>query len=113
MSTLRRLGDWKRPEPYLALLLLTMALVVCDSTRPPEKQIVARLYIEAAHGYQKYGRPVTGKIIRCRYRPTCSEYSIQAVERFGIARGLAMTFERLASCNETVAPGTIDPVPAS
>jgi uncharacterized protein len=113
MSPLRRLAKWKRPEPYLALLLLTLVLAACDSTRRPGEQIVARLYVEAVHGYQKYGRPVSAKIIRCRYRPTCSEYSIQAVERFGIARGLALTLRRLSSCNGSVTPGTPDPVPAS
>jgi putative membrane protein insertion efficiency factor len=113
MSPLRRLADWKRPDPYLALLLLVAALVACDSTRRPEKQIVAQLYIQAVRGYQKYGRPVSTKIIRCRYRPTCSEYSIQAVERFGIGRGLALTLRRLSSCNQSVAPGTADPVPTS
>jgi len=47
-------------------------------------------------------------IVACRYRPTCSEYSIQAVERYGIGRGLFLTVKRLASCTNDVPMGTVD-----
>ena len=113
MSSLRRLANWKRPEPYLAVLLLTTALAAGDSMRRPKDQIFARAYVGAVLEYQKYGRPFSAKIIRCRYRPTCSEYSLEAVERFGLGRGLALTLRRLASCRGDVVPGTPDPVPSS
>lgn len=113
MSSLRRLANWKRPEPYLALLLVLMAFAAADSIRPPKDQILARAYVQAVLEYQKYGRPISSKIIRCRYRPTCSQYSLEAVERFGIGRGLALTLRRLVSCQSSVAPGTPDPVPSS
>ena len=46
----------------------------------------------------------------CRYTPTCSEYAIEAVERFGAWRGAAMAARRVLSCNP-FSRGGYDPVP--
>ncbi|MBE3096418.1 MAG: membrane protein insertion efficiency factor YidD [Planctomycetes bacterium] len=51
------------------------------------------------------------RFVQCRYRPTCSEYSIEAVGRFGIRRGLVLTARRVMSCRPPVPRGTFDPVP--
>jgi len=47
---------------------------------------------------------------RCRYYPTCSEYAVQAFERFGFLKGSFLTLRRLAKCN-ILFPGGVDPVP--
>jgi hypothetical protein len=47
----------------------------------------------------------------CRYWPTCSEYSREAIETHGAARGSYMTVARLARCHPYGAGG-VDPVPA-
>ena len=36
---------------------------------------------------------------RCKYHPSCSEYAVQAVCRFGILRGLVLAAWRLLRCN--------------
>jgi uncharacterized protein len=36
---------------------------------------------------------------RCRYHPSCSEYAVQAVRRFGVLRGLVLAAWRLLRCN--------------
>jgi uncharacterized protein len=36
---------------------------------------------------------------RCRYYPTCSEYAVQAMRRFGVLRGLVLAVWRLLRCN--------------
>ena len=108
MSALRRLI--LRPEPYLAMIALAAVLVSLDAMRPPRQQITAGWYVAAVHGYQHFGRPLSKKWIRCRYQPTCSEYSAQAVEKYGLARGLVMTVRRLTSCRGSVKMGTSDPV---
>jgi putative membrane protein insertion efficiency factor len=84
-----------------------------DVGRPPSEQITARCYQTALEGYHALVHPVTGRFIRCRYRPTCSHYSGEAVARFGIVRGLKLTFIRLLSCRASVPPGTPDPVPVN
>ena len=50
-------------------------------------------------------------LIACRYDPTCSVYSIQAVQKYGIRWGLVLSVKRLLSCTRSVPFGTFDPVP--
>jgi hypothetical protein len=45
----------------------------------------------------------------CRYVPTCSEYAMEAVERYGVLRGGAMAFMRVLRCHPLVSGG-YDPV---
>ena len=35
----------------------------------------------------------------CRYLPTCSEYSIEALKEFGLAKGTFMSIKRILSCH--------------
>lgn len=102
----------------LKLALLAAVLVVglglaWDVSCQPHNQLTARAYIGCVRVYQGVGRPLLEGRIACRYRPTCSDYSIEAVRRFGTLRGLAMTYKRLRSCTNSVPMGTIDKVPTS
>lgn len=47
---------------------------------------------------------------QCRFHPTCSTYSLEAVERYGFIRGGGLMLRRIARCNPLCAGG-VDPVP--
>lgn len=57
--------------------------------------------------YQRLVSPFL--VPRCRYYPTCSDYAIQAIRRFGILRGLVLAGWRLLRCNPW-SRGGFDPV---
>lgn len=47
--------------------------------------------------------------INCKYNPTCSEYSIQAFEKYGFFKGMFLTIKRLLKCNP-FSKGGFDPL---
>jgi putative membrane protein insertion efficiency factor len=46
----------------------------------------------------------------CRFEPTCSEYAVQALEKYGSIRGTKLTVYRIFRC-QPFAKGGYDPVP--
>ena len=58
-------------------------------------------------GYQRWISPLLPSA--CRFHPTCSEYALQAVRRYGARRGSWMALRRLARCHPLNAGG-LDPV---
>lgn len=47
----------------------------------------------------------------CRFEPTCSVYAYQAIERFGVRRGMWMGLKRLLRCHPLSRKFGVDPVP--
>lgn len=47
---------------------------------------------------------------RCRYIPTCSEYAVEAVEKYGAIKGTFLATKRILRCNP-FHKGGYDPVP--
>ncbi|HET7756863.1 MAG TPA: membrane protein insertion efficiency factor YidD [Steroidobacteraceae bacterium] len=66
---------------------------------------LARLLIRA---YQLAVSPLIGPA--CRFHPSCSQYALEAVERFGVLRGGWLALRRLGRCHP-FHPGGFDPVP--
>jgi putative membrane protein insertion efficiency factor len=67
-----------------------------------------RLLLSLIQVYRKGVSPYTPPC--CRYIPTCSQYAIQAIEKYGAARGLWMAVKRIVRCNP-LHRGGYDPVP--
>ena len=58
--------------------------------------------------YQKAMSPMLGA--NCKYRPTCSAYTYEAIQKYGPIKGTWMGMKRIARCRPGV-PGGYDPVP--
>jgi uncharacterized protein len=68
---------------------------------------VKRLVLAPIAAYHRWVSPARPR--RCRYEPTCSAYATEAIERFGVIRGLILACWRLLRCNP-FSHGGFDPV---
>ena len=80
--------------------------------RPPSKQVSVVLYETIViKGYRTFLQSLGKRYIRCRFHPTCSVYSEQAMQVHGFPKGLWLTTSRIFRCMPWVPFGTEDPVP--
>ena len=59
--------------------------------------IFTNILIKVIKGYKFLISPLLGN--SCRYLPTCSEYSIEAVKTYGLFKGSYMSLKRIFSCH--------------
>ena len=71
-------------------------------------QLPANFLILLIRIYQVTLSPFIGK--NCRYTPTCSNYGIEAIKKYGAIKGAWLTVKRILSCNPWGGSG-YDPVP--
>ena len=67
------------------------------------------ILIKIIRFYQKYLSALKGRAT-CIYTPTCSQYAIEAIERFGVFKGGYLAVRRLLKCHP-FHKGGYDPVP--
>jgi len=72
------------------------------------KNAINRSAIWLIRIYQKHLSPLLGS--RCRFTPTCSQYAIEAITRFGIIKGGFYSILRIFRCNP-FCEGGYDPIP--
>ncbi len=72
------------------------------------KNLPGKIIILLIRVYQYTLSPFFGRY--CRYYPTCSEYSIEAIVKHGSIKGLYLSIKRILSCNPWGGHG-YDPVP--
>lgn len=66
-----------------------------------------RLFIFLIRFYQKYISPV--KPGKCRFYPTCSQYMLEAIEKYGLCKGVWLGMKRILRCHP-FNPGGYDPL---
>ena len=60
-------------------------------------RIFTNILIKFIKGYKYLISPVLGN--SCRYLPTCSEYSIEALKTYGLLKGSYLSLKRIFSCH--------------
>jgi len=72
------------------------------------KRLVSGLFLLLIRAYQLLLSPMLGA--SCRYSPTCSQYGVEAIRKYGPFKGGWLTLKRIARCHPWSGHGH-DPVP--
>ncbi|RPJ60106.1 MAG: membrane protein insertion efficiency factor YidD [Acidobacteria bacterium] len=79
-----------------------------SQTRPQPGDAVKSVIVVLIRVYQKVISPLLPPA--CRFHPSCSEYMLQAIQKFGAGKGTWLGVKRLSRCHPWH-PGGYDPVP--
>lgn len=66
------------------------------------------LLLSLIHIYRKLISPLFPA--SCRFQPTCSQYALEAIEKFGVFKGSWLAIKRILRCHP-FHPGGYDPIP--
>lgn len=72
------------------------------------KDFLVRIFCLPIKFYRKFISPL--KPACCRFYPSCSKYALEALEKYGPAKGLYLSTKRILKCNPLF-KGGYDPVP--
>ena len=85
-----------------------MSTDIQTTTDPSTSGLPTRAGVWLVRFYQRRISPITPP--SCRFQPTCSQYTLVAIQRYGLLRGSWMGLRRIARCHP-FHPGGHDPVP--
>lgn len=106
-----RIAAALRPAPIGVLLAAGLVLIAAsfDMARPPEDQLSARAADALIGAYQATVSPLLTRAgVRCRFQPTCSEYTRATIRDRGLAAGSLRSLARLVRCGPWTPAGTVD-----
>ena len=72
------------------------------------RKLLSIIFIWLIKFYQAFISPLLGA--KCRYTPSCSEYGVEAIKKYGPLKGGRLAIKRIASCHPRGGSG-YDPVP--
>lgn len=72
------------------------------------EHFAVKAVVMAIRAYRTLLSPVIPR--SCRFVPTCSEYALEALKRYGLARGTLLAARRILRCHP-LGGGGVDPVP--
>jgi putative membrane protein insertion efficiency factor len=69
--------------------------------------VIGRFFVWLIRGYKKFISPILPPT--CKYLPTCSEYAVDAITKYGAFKGTGMAIWRILRCNP-FSKGGYDPL---
>src|ERR1700688_2061058 len=98
----------RRPTPSIAESVNT-----CAQPAASGKKIARSLPVRAALLALRFYKAYLSLLFagNCRFQPTCSQYTYEAIERFGVPRGVWLGMKRLARCHPLSRKFGYDPIP--
>lgn len=72
------------------------------------KKVFSLIFLSIIYIYQNLISPLIPA--RCRYTPTCSQYSKESIKKHGPFKGIVLTFKRIIKCHPWGGSG-YDPIP--
>lgn len=106
------MGQGKRSRTRLILVLVTVALLAFavghDFASPPRERFGVRTAVAAIDQYRARISPRIARFTRCRFKPSCSAYGREAIQKYGLFRGTGKTAGRIARCGPWTVAGTVD-----
>jgi len=103
-------GRRRRRLVRIVVALLLAGVLAIDLSRPPARQVSARLLLGGIHLYQATLSPRLAILgVQCRFRPSCSHYAVGAITRYGALSGSLRAAWRIVRCGPWTPLGTYDP----
>ena len=72
------------------------------------ENLMTGIFILPIRIYQTLLSPILKHWISCRFHPTCSEYAIQSIKKYGVRLGMKKSYHRLLRCNRYNLDSCID-----
>jgi putative membrane protein insertion efficiency factor len=96
----------------LAVLACCLVAFGFDLSRPPDRQISARVALAGVSIYQATLSPLYARLgVVCRFQPTCSHYARECLRSHGLLQGSWLAVRRVLRCGPWTPAGSIDPPP--
>ena len=103
---------WRRPGPECCDALFPCCKRICWPSLPSWAcwhKTMKNLILQLIRFYRRHLSGLK-RAPTCRFIPTCSQYAIEAIEKYGVCKGGALALRRVLRCNP-FCKGGYDPVP--
>ncbi|HVT43484.1 MAG TPA: membrane protein insertion efficiency factor YidD [Thermoanaerobaculia bacterium] len=93
----------------LAIAMVSGATLVREMVVPVGQRTSTRLLLAAIDAYRSHASRHVGRVVQCRFEPSCSLFGREVIRRHGAFAGGWRAIVRIARCNPMTPMGTVDP----
>ena len=101
-----------KKRAWIAASAILALVWIFDLSRAPDRQLTGRGLVAVINLYQAtLSKAMPSMGVQCRFQPTCSPYTEEAIRRHGALRGVFLGAGRILRCGPWTENGTVDPPP--